>query len=40
MKWIIGTICVLAIYSLATGYTGGAKKAASNYNKLLTQNKR
>ena len=36
MKWVIfGFILVVAI-AIATGYTGGAKDAAGNYNKVMT----
>lgn len=36
MKWFLIIFAALIIYAIATGYMGGAKDAAANYNKLLT----
>lgn len=36
MKWALMAFVALIIYAIATGYMGGAKDAAANYNKLLT----
>jgi hypothetical protein len=37
-KWIwIGLIVGFVVFVLVTGYTGGAKDAAGNYNKVLRQ---
>lgn len=39
MKWAIIILAAIIAYSLFTGYTGGAKDAASNYNKVLRPDK-
>lgn len=36
MKWILIAIAVAVAIAISTGYMGGAKDAAGNYNKLLT----
>lgn len=36
MKWFIIILMILIGIAISTGYMGGAKDAASNYNKLLT----
>ncbi len=36
MKWFIIIFAIIVGIALMTGYTGGAKDAAGNYNKLLT----
>ena len=36
MKWFIIIFVVVIGIAISTGYMGGAKDAASNYNKLLT----
>jgi len=36
MKWVIIILIVVIGIAIGTGYTGGAKDAASNYNKLLS----
>lgn len=36
MRWFILIVIILIAIALATGYTGGAKDAASNYNKILS----
>ena len=35
IKWAIIILAIIIGYSLWTGNTGGAKDAASNYNKIL-----
>lgn len=36
MKWFIIIFIIVICLAISTGYMGGAKDAASNYNKLLT----
>lgn len=36
MKWFIIILIIIIGIALSTGYMGGAKDAASNYNKLLS----
>lgn len=36
MKWFIIILAIAIGIAISTGYMGGAKDAASNYNKLLT----
>ncbi len=36
MKWFIIILVIAIGIAISTGYMGGAKDAASNYNKLLT----
>ena len=36
MKWFIIILVIAIGIAISTGYTGGAKDAASNYNKILT----
>lgn len=36
MKWFIIIFVVLIGIAISTGYMGGAKDAAGNYNKLLS----
>ena len=38
MKWVILIFVGIVVYAILTGNMGGARDAASNYNKLL-QNK-
>lgn len=35
MKWVIGILIIIVCYAIYTGNMGGARDAASNYNKLL-----
>lgn len=35
MKWVILILIVIVGYAIWTGNMGGAKDAASNYNKVL-----
>lgn len=36
MKWFIIILVIGLGIAISTGYMGGAKDAASNYNKILT----
>ncbi len=36
MKWFILIFAIVIAIAISKGYMGGAKDAASNYNKLLT----
>jgi hypothetical protein len=36
MKWFIIILIILLGIAISTGYMGGAKDAAGNYNKLLS----
>jgi len=36
MKWFIIILVIALGIAISTGYMGGAKDAASNYNKVLT----
>ena len=36
MKWFIIIFAIAIGIAISTGYMGGAKDAASNYNKVLT----
>lgn len=36
MKWFIILLVIGLGIAISTGYMGGAKDAASNYNKILT----
>lgn len=36
MKWVLFIFAALLAIAVATGYTGGAKDAAGNYNKVMT----
>lgn len=36
MKWFILLLVIAIGIAIATGYMGGARDAASNYNKLFT----
>ncbi len=35
MKWFLIIFAIIITLAIATGYMGGAKDAASNYNKVL-----
>ncbi|WP_419770715.1 MAG: hypothetical protein ACNI3C_02720 [Candidatus Marinarcus sp.] len=35
MKWFLLLFALVVIFSLVTGFRGGAQDAAGNYNKLL-----
>ncbi len=35
MKWIITVLVIIIVYAIYTNNMGGARDAASNYNKLL-----
>ncbi len=37
MKWFLIILSTVVLIAIATGYMGGARDAASNYNKLLRQ---
>lgn len=36
MKWFVVIFLIVVGFALVTGYTGGAKDAAGNYNKILS----
>ena len=36
MKWFIIILAIAVGIAIATGYMGGAKDAAGNYNKIMT----
>ncbi len=36
MKWFVIIFVVIVGISISTGYMGGAKDAAANYNKVLS----
>lgn len=36
MKWFIIILTLIVAYAIYTGNMGGARDAASNYNKVLT----
>lgn len=35
MKWIITILVIIVVYAIYTDNMGGARDAASNYNKIL-----
>lgn len=35
MKWIITILVIIVVYAIYTDNMGGARDAASNYNKVL-----
>ncbi len=35
MKWFLLIFSLIIVFAIATGYMGGAKDAAANYNKVL-----